>query len=448
MRKKEERQPEVVEATAESLNQADRAEINERANQHELDSYQNTLNSIVEAAEKLGYDYHDYARLLACEREISVAMPLIKDDGSLEVIQGYRVQHSTVRGPAKGGIRYHFNVDDNEVRALACWMSLKCAVVNIPYGGAKGGIRVDAQKLSTQEKQRLTRLYTRAISPVIGTQVDIPAPDVNTNAQVMAWIMDEYSKLQGYNCPAIVTGKPVELGGSLGRREATGRGVKIVCDMLAQSVGKKPAELTVAIQGAGNVGLIAAHLMFEAGYRIVALSDASGAYYNPMGINLASAEEYLESHTTLESITMDEGTVKMTNEEMLALDVDLLVPAALENVINSTNVNNIKAKYIVEGANGPISAQADKVLHERGVIIVPDILANAGGVTVSYFEWIQNLQNMYWTEEEVNKRLYEVMSRAYADVDAMRQRFPGASHRQAAMLLAVERLIKVIKSRN
>lgn len=414
--------------------------------ERELDSYQNTLKQIQTIAEKLGYTYKQYGRLMACERELSVSLPIKMDNGDLRIFQGFRIQHSTLRGPAKGGLRYHQDVDQNEVRALACWMTLKCAVVNIPYGGAKGGIQVDPAELTETELERLTRVYTEKIYPIIGPEADIPAPDVNTNGDIMGWIMDEYSRLCGRYTPAVVTGKPQEVGGSLGRPEATGRGVKIITDMLANHLGKQPEELRVVIQGAGNVGMTACKLLYEQGYKIIGISDVSGGLYNPEGLEVKAIAEHVEQRKLLSEIEPYPGTKRVTNQELLQLDCELLIPAALENQIHTANVDNIKAKYIVEGANGPISAQADKILTDRGVIIVPDILANSGGVIVSYFEWVQNLQHLCWNANQVNEQLKQNLNQAFTEVKAMKQKY-DTSFREAAMMVAIERLVKALKIR-
>jgi len=414
---------------------------------HEMDSYQNTLMTMRQVAENLGYSASEYERLLHAERELIVSIPVHMDDGSTQVFDGYRIQHSTLRGPGKGGIRYHQDVDLNEVRALSCWMSLKCAVVDIPYGGAKGGVRVDPSRLSKTELENLTRGYTSQIEPIIGPKKDIPAPDVNTNGEVMGWIMDEYSRLCGHYEPAIVTGKPLEAGGSVGRPEATGRGVKIVSDLLMAYLGKDPKEMTVCVQGAGNVGMVAALLMDEEGYSVNGISDVSGALYNPNGLPIKEIAEHVRDRKLLESFEKDEETVRLSNQDLLALKCDILVPAALENQITMDNVDSIQAKIIIEAANGPISAQADKVLQERNVTIMPDILANSGGVTVSYFEWVQNLQNLKWEETRINDELYCIMQRAFECVIEM-QKTHQVSYREAAMMVAMDRLIKAATIRS
>ena len=412
------------------------------AQMKELDSYQNTLNIIKELAEKLGYARSDYETLLHAERELIVSLPVKMDDGTTKVFDGYRIQHSTIRGPGKGGIRYHQDVNLNEVRALSCWMTLKCAVADIPFGGAKGGITVDPTKLSEAELERLTRVYTEKIEPIIGPEKDIPAPDVNTDGRVMAWIMDEYSRLCGRYCPAVVTGKPVEVGGSNGRTEATGRGVKIITDLLVKRLGKKPCDYRVAIQGAGNVGLTAARLMAEEGYRVIGISDVSGALYNPNGLEMEAIARHAGQRKLFDSYTPAEGTRRMSNEDLLCCDCDILVPAALENQINGGNMEKIQAKIIIEAANGPTSPQADPYLTEKGVVIIPDILTNSGGVVASYFEWVQNIAHRHWSLKRVNQELEDKMTNAFQAVCAIRDE-KQVSYRRAAMLLAIKRLVTV-----
>lgn len=416
------------------------------ANKKELDSYQNTLQSIKEVSEALGYSVEDYENLLHCETELAVSLPIKLDNGQIKVFNGYRIQHSTVRGPGKGGVRYHPETDLNEVRALACWMSLKCAVVNLPYGGAKGGIRVDPSQLSKQELERLSRLYIQKISTIIGPLKDIPAPDVNTNPEIMAWYMDEYCKITGQYQPGVVTGKPVEVGGSEGRSEATGRGIKIIADQLLAKKGKDVSGIKVAIQGAGNVGLTCALLMAESGYQVVAISDITGGLYDPAGLDMPAISQHLGQGQLLDSYPAPSSCRRIDNADLLALDVDLLVPAALGNQITMDNVDQIKARYIIEGANGPISAQADQLLADRGCTIVPDILANSGGVTASYFEWVQNLQQMSWDLETVNQKLEVVMVSAFKAVSKIRADHQ-VSYREAATMLAVKRLVEASRLR-
>lgn len=410
------------------------------------DPYQNMCDIMDEAASFLGYAKRDYEPLKHPERELVVAIPVEMDDGTLEVFHGYRIQHSSVRGPCKGGIRYHQDVDLNEMRALAGWMSLKSAVVNIPYGGAKGGVTVDPSKLSRNELRRLTRRYTAMISPIIGPERDIPAPDVNTNAEIMGWLMDTYSMLKGYTIPGVVTGKPVQIGGSLGRQEATGRGVMLTVVDYVNYAKIDPATCPIIVQGAGNVGLTAALLLKEKGFPIVGLSDVTGGVYNPAGLDMERAEKHIRGGNMIDTAILHGGTKRVTNEELLELDCELLIPAALENQIHEGNAGKIKATVIVEGANGPTTKAADQILQDRKIVVVPDILANAGGVVVSYFEWIQNLDHLSWELDRVNQMLADIMHKAFIDViSQMNQR--NVTMRMAAYLVAMERLVEATKLR-
>ncbi len=372
------------------------------------------------------------------QRELTVRFPVTMDDGSVRVFTGYRVHHNITRGPAKGGIRYHPAVDIDEVRALAMWMSWKCALVNIPYGGAKGGVVVDPKQLTMHELEHMTRRFASEISLLIGPEKDIPAPDVGTNAQVMAWIMDTISMHRGYTVPAVVTGKPIDVFGSLGRMDATGRGVSITAREAAKHVGLKFDEATVVVQGFGNVGSASAALISKMGAKVIAVSDVSGAYYHPRGLDIPAMLQYATQNKSLHGYQAP-GLELLSNAELLELDCDILVPAALENQITAANAERIKARIIVEGANGPTTPAADEVLFDRGVFIVPDILANAGGVTVSYFEWVQGLQEFFWSEEEINERLERIMVRSFNGVleIALNQRVPL---RTAAYLVAVKRV--------
>lgn len=369
------------------------------------------------------------------------------DDGHIEVFTGYRVQHSSVRGPCKGGIRYHPAVTVDEVKALAGWMTLKCAVVDLPFGGGKGGIVCDPSKLSEGELERLTRRYTAMILPLIGPNRDIPAPDVNTNAKIMNWFMDTASALLGEPIYAIVTGKDLAVGGARGRREATGRGVMIVTKEVLARLGKELKDITVAVQGFGNVGSVAALLLHQAGAKVIGVADISGGLYNPNGLNIPELLEYV-AHSPRRLIAgySAPGVSAIPAEEILTLDVDVLIPAALEGQITERNANEIKAKIIVEGANGPTTPEADVILEERGRVVVPDILANAGGVVVSYFEWVQNLQYFYWGEEETNTRLAQVMCRAFQAVWDLAQE-KKVSLRIAAQMLALSRIAEAIRLR-
>lgn len=389
------------------------------------------------AAQELGYSRKDYETIRFPERELTVYVPVEMDDGSLRVFKGYRVQHSSVRGPCKGGIRYHQETDLDEVKALAGWMSLKCAVVDIPYGGAKGGISVDPAKLSLSELKRLTRRYTAMILPILGPQKDIPAPDVNTNQQVMAWIMDTYSMLHGYTIPGVVTGKPIQLGGSLGRKEATGRGVMFITRAILEKQNMPIEGAKIAIQGFGNVGSIAAKLLAEKGAIIIAISDVSSGMYNVDGLDIDKIIEETSQGKLLKDV--DFNGKRITNEELLTLDCDVLIPAAMENQININNAADIKAKIIVEGANGPTTTEADTILNEKGIVIIPDILANAGGVIVSYFEWVQNIQSLMWDEPDINKMLRKIILSAFDNVVAVVNE-KQVNFRKAAYILALKTL--------
>ncbi len=375
-------------------------------------------------------------------RELRVEIPIRMDDGTLKVFIGYRVQHNGARGPAKGGIRFHPNVDIDEVRALASAMTWKTAVVNIPFGGAKGGITVDPSGMSTKELERLTRGYISRIHLLLGPYRDVPAPDVNTNAQTMAWIFDQYSSAHGYT-PACVTGKPVEMGGSLGREQATGRGVSLMVRDAAKDLGMKMTGLRVAVQGFGNVGANAALLLQELGAKIVAVSDVKGGIASGKGIDIQKLQAHVKSKGSVAGFT---GCQPLTNEELLTYDCDVLVPAALECVIHAGNAAKIRARLIVEGANLPTTPAADTILEARSVTVVPDILANAGGVTCSYFEWAQNLQQVFWEEDHVNRELEKVMTRGYRAV-AQRAHADKLSLRTAAYCVAIERVARSEKLR-
>ena len=376
------------------------------------------------------------AKLRLPKRELSVHFPVKMDDGSIQMFTGHRVQHSLARGPAKGGIRYHPDVTLDEVRALAMWMTWKCAVVGIPYGGAKGGVVCNPKVMSERELERLTRRFTSEIVMFIGPESDIPAPDVNTTPQTMAWIMDTYSMTKGYSVPAVVTGKPVEIGGSLGRREATGRGVMFTTREALKHLGMPIEGTRVVVQGFGNVGAIGAQLLQELGCTVVAVSDSRGGIYNSNGLNVVDAMRH-KAETGM--VAGYPGTDKITNEELLELDCEILVPAALENEITSENADRIKARVISEGANGPTTPEADAILFDKGVFVIPDILANAGGVTVSYFEWVQGLQSFFWSENEVNNNLEKIMIKAFQDVLAISQQ-KKVDMRIAAYILAIDRV--------
>jgi len=408
--------------------------------------YDNFLEVLEKAAKMLGLEQRDYIALKYPERELKVSIPVEMDDGSVRVFEGYRVQHSTSRGPCKGGIRYHQDVDIDEVKALAAWMTFKCAVVNIPYGGGKGAVKVDPRELSKNELKRLTRRYTAMILPLIGPEKDIPAPDVNTNAEIMGWIMDTYSMFKGYAVPGVVTGKPIEIGGSLGRREATGRGVMLITLEILKRLGMPVKGTTIAIQGMGNVGGAAARLLYEKGCRIVAVSDVSGAIYNDEGLNINHVLEFLDGGKRLLKDYIAENVKHMSNRDLLTCDVDVLIPAALENQITEDIARDVKARVIVEGANGPTTVGADRILEERGIKVVPDILANAGGVVVSYFEWAQNLQYLTWDEDEINRSLEKIMIRAFNEVwNAAGSK--NTTLRMGAYMVALDRLVKAKKIR-
>ena len=401
-----------------------------------VNPYDVAIAQFDEAADYLGLSQAQRAILRKPKRELVVNFPVRMDNGEIEMFTGYRVQHNITRGPAKGGIRFSPEVSLDEVRALAMWMTWKCAVVNIPFGGAKGGVICDPQKMSRSELERLTRRYTSEISILIGPDSDIPAPDMNTNPQVMAWIMDTYSMHKGYSVPGVVTGKPLAIGGSEGRLEATARGVQFATQSAMRDLNMVPECCSVVIQGFGNVGSITAKLLHGIGCKIVGLSDITGGVYNPRGIDIPLALRYSQEHGSLLGLP---NTEIVSNQQLLELPCDVLIPAALENQLTRENATRIRASLIVEGANGPTTLEADRILHERGVTIVPDILANAGGVTVSYFEWVQNLQHFFWTEQEINQRLEGIMNRSY---EAVRNKAneKGTNLRMGAYLLAVARV--------
>jgi glutamate dehydrogenase (NAD(P)+) len=409
--------------------------------------YVETLKTLERAAKKLGLEADDYIQLKYPERELKVSVPVRMDNGSIRVFEGYRVQHSGARGPYKGGIRYHQDVDMDEIKALAIMMSLKCAVVDIPYGGGKGGVTVDANKLSNAELERLTRRFATLLYPIIGPHIDIPAPDVNTNGEVMAWFMDAFSTLQGQLTPGVVTGKPIPVGGSLGRREATGRSIMLMTREIAKKIQLDLKGARVAVQGAGNVGGTSAKFLHSQGCKIVALSDVSGAVFSEDGLEIEEIVDFLRTKRgrTLADYNVPNLT-RISNEQMLSTEVDILIPAALENAITEKTAPAIKTKMIVEGANGPTTSEGDRILEEKGVIVVPDILANAGGVVVSYFEWIQNLQNLKWSEEEINEKLENLMVKAFNDVWDTAEK-AGTSLRMGAYMVAVDRIATASKLR-
>jgi glutamate dehydrogenase (NAD(P)+) len=368
------------------------------------------------------------------QRILTVNFPVHMDDGSIRLFTGYRVQHNMHRGPTKGGIRYHPSVSLSEVKALAMWMTWKCAIFNLPFGGAKGGVVVDPKLLSQRELENLTRRFASELSVLIGPESDIPAPDMGTNAQTMAWFMDTYSMNQGYSVPAVVTGKPLSVGGSQGREEATGRGVMVVTLEALKHLGIDPSTASVAVQGFGNVGSNSARLLAEQGARVVAVSDVSGAIHNPGGLNIPDVLRYVQEHGTLKGFR---NADPLTNEELLALPATVLVPAALENQITMRNAADIKARIVTEAANGPVTPEADEVLLDNGIFLIPDVLANAGGVTVSYFEWVQDLQHFFWSEDEIDERLHRIMRHSFARVMQSKETH-GVDMRLAAYILAVQ----------
>ena len=388
------------------------------------------------AAEQLDLDPGLRRVLRVPQRELTVNFPVTMDDGHVEVFTGFRIQHNVSRGPAKGGIRYHQDVTRDEVRALSMWMTWKCAVVNIPYGGGKGGVIVDPKKLSMRELEGLTRRFTTEISPLIGPDRDIPAPDVNTNAQVMAWMMDTFSMHRGYTIPGVVTGKPIAIGGSLGRNEATARGAVFTLNQASKALDIPLSGARVAIQGYGNAGSIAAELLAAEGSVIVAVSDSSGGISNPKGLDPQRVSAWKREHGTVVGFP---GADAVSNTEILELDCEILVPAALENQITEHNASSIKARIVAEAANGPTTPEADQILYDRGVYVIPDILCNAGGVTVSYFEWVQDMQSFFWTESRINESLHEIMDRAFEDVHHMSERH-SVHMRTAAYMVAVARV--------
>ena len=403
------------------------------------------IERLNEAAKIIKLDEEIYQIMKSPAKQILVSLPIKMDDGSIHVFEGYRIIHSTALGPSKGGIRYSMDVNPEEIKALAAWMTFKCAVAGIPYGGAKGGITCDPRIMSKGELERLTRAYTSAMSDIFGVDKDIPAPDMNTGPQEMAWIVDEYSKISGGFTPGIVTGKPLHLGGSLGRVEATGRGVVVSALEAMEKLNMNPSKCTAAVQGFGNVGSITAAHFVNAGLKIVGISDHTAAFYNEKGIDIQKAMAYRDKHKGV--LKGFKGGELISNEELLTLKTDVLAPCAMENQIRAaTNASKIKAKLIVEGANGPTTAKADEILRDKGITVIPDILANGGGVTVSYFEWVQNRTGYYYREEEVNKRADAWMKKAFDSVWATAQQHK-VTLRIAAYIIALEKVEKAIKSR-
>ena len=402
----------------------------------EENPFESMMSRFDRAAQLLDLDPDLYAVLRVPNRELKVYIPTRMDSGRIQVFEGYRVQHNFARGPAKGGIRYAPDVSLDEVRALAAWMTWKCAVVNVPFGGAKGGIICDPQQMSTGELERMTRRYAAELLDFIGPEKDVPAPDMNTNEQTMAWIMDTYSMHARHTVTAVVTGKPIDLGGSSGRREATGRGILFVTNEAIKRFKMTPGETRVVVQGSGNVGGIGAQLFYESGYKVVAISDIHGGIYNPKGINIPDALSYLRTTRSFEGY---EDVEFVSNQELLELECDVLVPAATENQITSQNADRIKCKVLAEGANGPTTAAADEVLHEKGIFVIPDILANAGGVTVSYFEWVQDRMGYFWREDVVNERLQDKMVASFNDLCRYADSH-AVDTRTAAYMLAIDRV--------
>lgn len=401
------------------------------------------LKQLAIAGKKLNLNEDTLEILKYPKRVFTVYIPVELVNGKTKVFTGYRVQHNNARGPMKGGIRYHPDVTLDEVTALSIWMTWKCSVVGIPYGGAKGGIVCNPKEMSVNEIERLTRGYTRAISDYIGPMVDIPAPDVNTSSREMAWIMDEYSKAVGYNCPAVVTGKPLNLGGSEGREEATSLGLVYTVQEAVKHKNIDLKDAAIVVQGYGNVGWNAAKIFHDIGSKVIAASDTKGVVYNRQGINPYKLRDYKKKTGTVKGF---EGTEAISEEELFELETDIFVPAALENQITKDNAGAMRAKIIAEGANGPTTPEADKILHTNEVLVIPDILANAGGVSVSYFEWVQNLQNYYWEKEEVNTRLKRLMTKAFNNIYEMTRKH-GVDMRTAALMYAVDNVCNTMQSR-
>ena len=410
---------------------------------NEENPFEAMMSRFDRAAQLLDLEPGLYKVLRHAEKQITISVPVLMDNGELEVFTGYRVLYNTSRGPGKGGIRFDLQVTLDEVKALAAWMTWKCAVVNTPFGGAKGGVICDPTKMSAGELERLTRRYTAGIINILGPDSDVPAPDVNTNERVMAWVMDTYSMHVGHTTTSVVTGKPVEMGGSLGRREATGRGCMLVTKEALSYLGMKVQGATVAVQGFGNVGSISAQLLAKEGCRVVAVSDRFGGIYNKNGLDIEQCISWARQHGSLEGYP---GGDRITNDELLMLDVDVLVPAALENVITTRNAGKVRAKIMCEGANGPTTAAADTVLDEKGIFVIPDILANAGGVTVSYFAWVQDRGGYFWSEETVINRLTDIMVKSFRDVLEL-SRQHKVNMRTAAYMLAISRVATVHRLR-
>ncbi len=405
--------------------------------------FESAKAQLKDAAKTLGYSDDVYEIISHPKQYLEVSIPVKMDNGKWKVFTGYRVHYNDARGPTKGGIRFHPDVDINEVKALAAWMTWKCSLVNIPYGGAKGGIVVDPKKLSKNELEKLSRGYIELMYNFIGPKTDIPAPDVYTNPQIMAWMMDEYSRIHGHTELGMITGKPVEIGGSLGRICATGCGLAYIIENVVKHWKVNPKKMTVAIQGYGNLGHVVAQRLDEMGMKVVAVSDSKGGIHNPKGLKHAKVMEHKEKTG---SVINFKGANTISNDDLICMKVDFLVPAALENVITKENVDKVKAKFIVEGANGPITNDANKILEKKGVIVIPDILANAGGVIVSYFEWVQDIQSYFWDVEEVDKRMNIMLTRAFNHMVKTAKEYK-VSMRNAAYLIAVKRVVDAMKLR-
>ena len=402
----------------------------------EENPFESMMQRFDEAAGRLNLDPNIYKILRWPNREITLYIPVMMDDGNYQVFTGYRVQHNFARGPAKGGLRYSPDVSLDEVRALAAWMTWKCAVVNIPFGGAKGGIICDPREMSPIELERLTRRYTAELLDFIGPEKDVPAPDMNTNEQVMAWMMDTYSMHARHTVTAVVTGKPIELGGSRGRKEATGRGLLFVCNEACKKFGFRINDTRVVIQGAGNVGGTAALLLHQEGYKVIGIADITGSLFNPQGLDVPGVLAYLKEHKTVEGYTEAEH---ISTADLLELECEILLPAATENQITKQNADRIRCRILAEGANGPTTADADEIVSAKSIFVIPDILANAGGVTVSYFEWVQDRMGFFWNENTVNTRLHEIMVSSFHDVVGFADKY-RVNTRLAAYMLAIDRV--------
>lgn len=398
--------------------------------------FESMMQRFDEAAARLNLDPNIYKILRWPNREITIYIPVMMDDGNYQVFTAYRVQHNFARGPAKGGVRYSPDVNLDEVRALASWMTWKCAVVNIPFGGAKGGIICDPREMSPTEIERLTRRYTAELLDFIGPERDVPAPDMNTNEQTMAWMMDTYSMHARHTVTAVVTGKPIEIGGSRGRKEATGRGLLFVCNEACKKFGLRVNDTRVVVQGAGNVGGTAALLMHQDGYKVIGIADITGSIYNPNGLDVPGVLAYLKENKTVEGYTEAEP---IAHDELLELECEILMPAATENQITTHNADRIRCRILAEGANGPTTADADEIVSAKSIFVIPDILANAGGVTVSYFEWVQDRMGFFWNEKTVNNRLHEIMVSSFNDVVGFADKYQ-VNTRLAAYMLAIDRV--------